>query len=442
LREKASTVPEGTWVRGWGYDHSKLAENRHPTRADLDEAVPNHPVMLTRACAHISVHNSKSLELGGITDDTPSPEGGVIGKENGRANGVMYENAHMDMMKIALPREDELRVALTRANEHFISEGITQIHDLGGYGHIQLDVMRSMSEAGELDVKIYSIFFSFIDSLGFIDGFINKGNSDELNSAKFQTGTVKLMIDGSSSGPTAATLEPYTSNPNDWGIMTMEQDQINDYVLRAHKAGYRVTCHAVGDKAVTAIVEALEKALAAHPTENRRHRIEHCAIINEDLLARIKKLGVVPVPQPAFLYEFGDGYMRNYGEKRVSNMFACKSYFDNDVICAGSSDCPVTFSNPLHGMHLAVNRVTQSGQAISQNQRISIEQALRMFTYNGAYAVFQEEHKGSIEVGKVADLTMLSESLFDCAADKLRDIKVEMTMIDGKIVYTDFSCTK
>jgi predicted amidohydrolase YtcJ len=245
------------------------------------------------------------------------------------------------------------------------------------------------------------------------------------------------MIDGSSSGPTAATLEPYTSNPNDCGIMTMEQDQIDDYVMRAHKAGYRVTSHAVGDKAVTAIVEALEKALAAHPTENRRHRIEHCAIINSDLLARIKKLGVVPVPQPAFLYEFGDGYMRNYGEKRVSNMFACKSYFDNDVICAGSSDCPVTFSNPLHGMHLAVNRVTQSGQAISQNQRITIEQALRMFTYNGAYAVFQEDRKGSIEVGKVADLAVLSESLLDCASEKIRDIIVELTMIDGKIVYTN-----
>jgi len=438
LSEKAKTVPKGTWVRGWGYDQSKLAENRHPTKDDLDEAVPDHPVILVRACAHISVHNSKSLELGGVTDSTPSPEGGIIGKEEGRLNGVMFENAHMDMMKTALPSEEELRNAVAKANKILISEGITQLHDSGGYGRIQVDVMKKMSESGEIDLKIYNFFFSFIDNLEYIDGYIKKGYkecSKELNSAKFKIGPIKLMIDGSSSGPTAATLEPYTSNPNDSGIMTMEQDQIDDYVMRAHKAGYQMTCHAVGDKAVTAILDALEKALAAHPAEDRRHRIEHCAIINADLLARIKKLGVVPVPQPIFLYEFGDGYMRNYGEKRVSNMFACKSYFDNEIIAAGSSDCPITFSNPLLGMHLAVNRITQSGQAISQNQRVTIEQALRMFTYNGSYACFEESRKGSIEAGKAADLVVLSESLLDCEPDKIRDIKVEMTMIDGKIVY-------
>jgi len=435
LSEKAKTVPKGTWVRGWGYDQSKLAENRHPTKQDLDEAVPDHPVILVRTCAHISVHNSKSLALGGITDNTPSPDGGIIGKDNGKLNGVMFENAHMDMLKTALPAEDELRHAVTKANELLISEGITQIHDAGGYGQIQVDVMRTMSERGEIDVKIYNFFFSFIDNLSYVDGYIKKGYNTEMDSAKFKIGPVKLMIDGSSSGPTAATLEPYTSNPSDSGIMTMEQEQIDDYVLRAHKAGYQITCHAVGDKAVTAIIDAIEKALLAHPAENRRHRIEHCAIINSELLARIKKLGIVPVPQPVFLYEFGDGYVKNYGETRVSNMFACKSYFDNDIICAGSSDCPITFSNPLLGIHLAVNRITQSGQAISQNQRVSVEQALRMFTYNGAYSCFQEDRKGSIEVGKAADLVVLSESLLDCELDKLRNIKVDMTLIDGEIVY-------
>ena len=435
LREKAKTVPKGAWVRAWGYDHSKLAENRHPTKYDLDEAVPEHPVILSRTCAHISVHNSKSLELAGITDSTPSPEGGVIDKDDGKVNGVMFENAHMDMLKIALPKEEELRQAMINANKVFVSEGITQIHDAGGYGQIQVDVMREMSENNEIDVKIYNFFFSFTDNLNFINGYIEKGYSTDMDSANFKIGPIKLMIDGSSSGPTAATLEPYTSNPDDCGIMTMEQEQIDEYVLRAHKAGYQMTCHAVGDKAVTSILDALEKAFLAFPAENRRHRVEHCAIINDELLARIKKLGVVPVPQPVFLYEFGDGYMRNYGEKRVSNMFACKSYFDAGVICAGSSDCPVTFSNPLLGIHLAVNRVTQSGQAISQNQRVSIEQALRMFTYNGAYSCFQENRKGSIEAGKVADLVVLSESLLDCDVDKIKDIKVEMTMIDGRIVY-------
>lgn len=435
IREKAKTAPKGTWIRGWGYDHSKLAENRHPTKDDLDDATSEHPVILTRTCAHISTHNSMSLAKAGITDETPSPEGGVIGKENGKLTGVMFENAHMNMMKAALPTEDELKLGFEKANELLISEGITQVHDSGGYGDIQMKVMKAMSDSGEINVKVYAMLFSFIDNLKYVDSYISKPYSEDENTEKFRIGPAKLMIDGSSSGPTAATLEPYTSNPNDNGLMTMKQEQIDDYVLRTHKAGYQVTCHAVGDRAVSAIVTALERAMEALPAQNRRHRIEHCAMINADLLARIKRLGVVPVPQPIFLYEFGDGYMRNYGEERVSSMFACKSYFDNDIICAGSSDCPITFSNPLLGMHLAVNRVTQSGQAISQGQKVTVAQALRMFTYNGSYSAFEENTKGSIEAGKAADLVILSDSLMDCDPTAIKDLKVDMTMIDGKVVY-------
>jgi predicted amidohydrolase YtcJ len=292
-----------------------------------------------------------------------------------------------------------------------------------------------MSESGQIEVKIYAMVFSFIDNLDFVSSYTDKPYSAEGDTEAFRIGPVKLMIDGSSSGPTAATIEPYTSNPNDNGLMTMEQEQIDAYILKAHKAGYQCTCHAVGDRAVTAIVTALERAMEAVPAKDRRHRIEHCAMINPDLLARIKRLDVVPIPQPIFLYEFGDGYVRNYGEERVDNMFTCKTYFDNNIICAGSSDCPVTFSNPLLGMHLAVNRVTQSGQAISQGQKVTVEQALRMFTYNGAYASFEEDRKGSIEAGKVADLVILSDSLLDCDPSAIKNLKVDMTMIDGKIVY-------
>ena len=435
IRKKAETTPKGTWIRGWGYDHTKLAENRHPTKYDLDDATVDHPVILTRTCAHISVHNSRSLAIAGIKDDTPSPEGGVIGKTDGKLNGIMFENAHMLMMKSALPSKDELRMAFKTANKLLISEGITQVHDSGGFGDIQMNIMREMSKNGEIDIKIYAMCFSFIDNLDYINAYIKKGYSTEDDTGRLRLGPVKIMIDGSSSGPTAATIEPYTSNPEDRGIMTMEPDRIDDYILRAHKAGFQVTCHAVGDRAVTAIVDAIEKAMAAYPAENRRHRIEHCAMINSDLLARIKKLGIVPVPQPIFLYEFGDGYIRNYGNERVDNMFACKSYIDNGIIAAGSSDCPITFSSPLFGMHLAVNRVTQSGQAISENQKISVSEALRMYTYNGSYAAFEENKKGSLEPGKAADLVVLSQSPLDCKPENIRDIKVEMTIIDGEIVY-------
>ena len=243
------------------------------------------------------------------------------------------------------------------------------------------------------------------------------------------------MIDGSSSGPTAATLEPYTSNPDFSGILSMEPEAVDDIILRAHERGHQVTTHAVGDRAVDLISSAIEKAIKAHPREDHRHRIEHCAMVNDALLGRIEKVKILPVPQPIFLYEFGDGYLRNYGKDRTNRMFTCKSFIDRGILAAGSSDCPITFSNPLMGIHLAVNRVTQSGAKISQEERISKMEALKMFTYNGAYASFEEELKGSLEVGKVADIVILSEDFTRCSDDRIKDIKVDMTMVDGKIVY-------
>ena len=438
VKEKAKTTPKGVWIRGWGYDHSKLAENRHPTKDDLDDAAPDHPVVIARACSHISANNSMSLKLAGIADDTPNPDGGVIGREDGTPNGVMFETAHMKMVEASLPSAEELRQAFRKANELLISQGITQIHDAGGYGPAQMGVMREMMASGEIDVKVYAMLFSFIGNLDFIDSYIKKGYAADDAGAKFRIGPVKIMIDGSSSGPTAATIEPYTSNPNDSGIMAMTQSVIDDYVLRAHKAGFQVTAHAVGDRAVTAMVDAIEKAMAAYPAEGRRHRIEHCAMINPELLRRIKELGIVPVAQPVFLYEFGDGYLRNYGKERVDTMFACRSFLDNGIVCAGSSDCPVTFSDPILGMHMAVNRTTQTGQAISQRQRVSITEALRMYTYNGACAAFEENRKGSIEKGKAADLTVLSHSLLKHDPERIKDIQVDMTVIDGKMVYSRY----
>lgn len=243
------------------------------------------------------------------------------------------------------------------------------------------------------------------------------------------------MIDGSSSGPTAATLEPYAVNPRNSGILSMTQEQVDDIIIKSHSLGWQVTSHAVGDRAVTMIVDAIEKALIRYPRKDHRHRIEHCAMINDNLLQRIKKLGIIPIPNPIFLYEFGDGYMVNYGKERAYKMFANKSYIEKGIIAAGSSDCPITFSNPLLNIHLAVNRETQKGQIINPDERITTKQALRIFTANGAYASFDEDIKGSIQVGKLADLVVLSESLLDVPPEKIKDISVDMTIIDGKIVY-------
>ncbi|MBR0598174.1 amidohydrolase [Sinanaerobacter chloroacetimidivorans] len=435
IKEAAKVTPKGQWIRGWGYDHSKLTEKRHPNRYDLDEAAPEHPVILTRVCAHISAHNSLSLKTAGIADDASDPEGGVMDREHGRINGVMRENAHMQILKTSQLSREELIHAMSAANDILIREGITSVHDSGGYGAVQMSAIQDAVKEKKLRLRLYAMIFSFVENLSFVEEYIHMGLHTGFGDDHFRLGPVKVMIDGSSSGPTAATIEPYCSNPGDSGILSMTQEQVDDIIIRAHKAGWQVTSHAVGDKAVTMIVSAIEKALQQFPRENHRHRIEHCAMINDELLDRIKKTGIIPIPNPIFLYEFGDGYMVNYGKERAYRMFPNKSYFDRGILAAGSSDSPITFSNPILNMHLAVNRETQTGQMINLKERISVKEALRMFTYHGAYASFEEDRKGSIEAGKLADLVLLSDDLLKVSSDRIKEITVDMTIIDGDIVY-------
>lgn len=436
VKEAVANTPKGQWIRGWGYDHSKLIEKRHPNRWDLDEVAPDNPVILTRVCAHISAHNSKSIELGGIDDNTPDPQGGVMDRKDGLLTGVMRENAHMKMLESSQPGYEELLKALGIANDILISQGITSVHDSGGYGRAQMRAMQDAIACGQLKIRMYAMIFSFIENLKFIDDYLKIGMHTAFGDERFKLGPIKLMIDGSSSGPTAATLEPYKSNPKDCGLMTMTQEEIDAVIIEAHKSGWQVTSHAVGDRAVTMIINSIEKALQKYPSEKARHRIEHCAMINNELLDRIKSLNIVPISNPIFLYEFGDGYLVNYGEERAYRMFANKSYVNKGIIAAGSSDSPITFSNPILNMHLAVNRTTQSGNLINESERVTILEALKMFTYNGAYASFEEDVKGTIEVGKLADLVVLSDSLLDTPNDKVRDLNVDLTMIDGEIVYS------
>ncbi len=434
IRAEAAKTPKGEWVRGWGLNEAKLAEKRLPTCHELDEATREHPVMITRACYHVSVNNSMALRQGGIDDHTPSPEGGLIEKADGHVTGVLKESAHNQLLKIAMPSEEMLEEALSQASEELVKQGITSVHVAGCYGYPQMRAMQRGVRNGKIKNRIYAILFTFIDCEQFIEDYMKCGIVTGFGDERFRIGPAKLMIDGSTSAPTAAMFEPYESRPGDTGILCYTPEQVEAMMIKANRAGYQCTVHAVGDRAVDVMVTAIEKALADTPREDHRHRIEHCGFINEELAERIRKLGIVVVPQPGFFYEFGDGYVVNYG-KRIDSMFPCRTWFDKGVVAAGSSDCPVTYSDPLFGIYEAVNRVTISGQRVSQSQRISVKEALRMYTYNGAYASFEEKLKGSIEVGKLADLVILSRDPYETPDEELKDIRVERTVLDGEDVY-------
>lgn len=435
LKKKADETPRGQWVRAWGFNELKIKEQRYLTRQELDEVSLDHPILIVRTCAHISIANSRALELAHIDGNTPDPEGGKIARDdNGIPTGVLIETAHMHMFETAKFQEEELRQALSLASEDFISAGITSVHDAGGYGPDNLRVMQQAVQSGDVKVRIYAMVCALHQSETFVAKMIASGVTTGLGDERFKVGPAKVFTDGSSTGPTVATRQPYTSNPDDYGILYYSQEKLNDILGKAHKKGFQITAHAQGDRAIEMVLNCIEAALDQHPRDDHRHRIEHAGITMPDLLDRMKKLGVIPIPNPPFFYEFGDSYLINYGE-RVHHMYPVRDYIDNGVVSAAGSDCPVTHFDPLLGIHVAVNRKSQSGREVGSTQRITVLEAIKLYTWNGAYASFEEDIKGSIEVGKLADLVVLSEPILDVPETRIKDLNVQMTVIDGEIVY-------
>ena len=435
LKEKVEQTPKEQWVRAWGFNDTKVVEQRFLTKEELDEVSKEHPILVARACGHISMANSQALELAGIKESSPDPQGGKIGRdESGVTTGVLFEAAHMNIFEVAKFTDEEMSEALASASEDLVSAGITSVHDAGGYGADNLRVMQEAVRAGEVKTRIYAMICALNKSQEFVEDFLKCGVVTGLGDKKFMVGPAKVFTDGSSSGPTVGTREAYTSDPNDFGILYYSQEELNDILGRAHEKGFQITAHAQGDRAIEMTLDCIEFALEKHPREDHRHRIEHAGLTMPDLLERMKNMGVIPIPNPAFFHEFGDGYIKNYGD-RVKHMYPARDFIDAEMIVAAGSDSPVTSYDPLLGIHVAVNRKSQSGKDIGPNQRVSVTEAIRLFTWNGAYASFEEDIKGSVEPGKLADLVVLSEEILSVPEEQIKDVEIELTMIDGEVVF-------
>jgi predicted amidohydrolase YtcJ len=434
IRERASRTPPGTWIRAHGYDHTRLAEQRHPSRWDLDEAAPDHPVIVVRTCVHIAAANSKALERAGIGDETPDPPGGRYERSDGRNAGLAIDAAIGPLLAASGYSRAEFKEALKLANEDFLRAGITSCHDAGAMSDQQIPALLECVRESSIDVRVYFMVWL---ALGIKQGldYLNTGLFTGFGDDRLRLGPFKIMTDGASSGPTAATRHPYTSMPCSCGILYYEQDELNELVERAHTAGFQVTAHTVGDRAIEMMLNAYERVLVKHPRDDHRHRLEHCAICPPDLVERIARLGVVPVLQPAFFWEFGDGYQRNYGLERTGQMFPARSLMDVGVTVVGSSDTPVTDHRPLFGIQEALTRATMDGSTGGEGETIDLAEAIRMYTVNGAYASFDEHLKGSLEAGRLADLTVLDGSISDTPVEEISSIPVRATMIDGRWRY-------
>ncbi|MBP1764060.1 MAG: nfdA 1 [Firmicutes bacterium] len=440
IKAEVAKKKKGEWIKLWGYDQNKVAEKRHVTIEDLDAVAPDNPVQCMRTCGHLGIYNTLGLAAGGIhgPEDAAKFEKDQVVVENGKLNGMTKEQANFFLWSKVVYTDEEMRQALKKSNDLLLKSGVTSVHDPGACDAQSYGIMQTACMDREFKPRVYAMLHSIFGkpySMKDCDHFLGLGLHSGFGNDKFKLGTLKIMIDGGTSGPSCATREPYSHDPNLPGILTWTPDEVDAMIERVNDADCQMTAHAVGDLAVEMMIHGYEKALAKHPREDHRHRIEHCGITDEDLIARMAAMNIIPVSNPAFMTINGSDYHRYYGD-RVDYMFAARSYIDAGLRPVIGSDAPTADESVMRGLDGTVNRIDRkTGEVVGAKQKISMQEALRLYTINGAYASYEDAIKGSIEVGKLADLVILSEDIMTYPPEKVMDIQVDMTMIDGEVVY-------
>ena len=435
LRAKARETPPGTWVEGYFFDDTKVKDKRQLNVHDLDEVSRDHPVAVQHRGGHTSYYNSKALEMAGITKNTPNPAGGTFDRdENGDLNGRVTDRARGAISRVGnratVPGDQKLqrdRDGLAYISKQFVRYGLTSVHHEGG----DLFALQQVRARGELLHRVsYEATGNVLEAMmtsgiatGFGDEWIRFGATSE------------HTVDGSFSERTMALSVPYPgSNPPYKGNVTETQDELNAWIERVHRAGIQANCHANGDVAIDMVLTAVERAQRLSPRADARPKITHCTLVNDDLLRRLKATGTVPAVFTTYAYYNPDKF-RFYGEELMKRCMAFRSLLDAGVPAATGSDfSPGPFA-PLMGIQGMVTRTGWDGETWGANQRISVDEALRVNTLNGAYASREEAIKGSITPGKLADFVVLSEDLHTVDKEKIKDVQIVRTVVGGSTVY-------
>jgi predicted amidohydrolase YtcJ len=445
LKERAATQETETWVKGAGYDNNKLPDGRHPTCWDLDEASRDHFVYIRHTSGHMCVVNSRALELIGIGIDTPDPEGGhIVRDEKGEPTGLLQEKAQELVNEQFYPYSMEAIVdALQAANRVYLSEGITSQAEAGvGFlSDLELQAYWEAVHQGRLDIRSYLMISAekMMDINGGAEGTpfigLSHGIRTGWGNEMLRIGPMKMFFDGSLIGKTAAMNAGYVTEPENIGFYATPEEKIRDWIMRGHQSGWQLAIHAIGDRAISYILDCYEEADIQFPRSDRRHRIEHCGVVNPRIMDRIEKLGVIPVPQQHFIGELGDGFIASIGPERSRWCYPMRSFLDRGVPIPGSSDRFVVKGAPLLGIHDAVNQKTDSGKDYVPEERVTPEEAIRMYTLHSAYVSFEEDLKGSIEAGKLADLAVLGADPTTISPTEIAAIPVLGTVVGGKLLY-------
>ena len=435
LRTRARETAPGTWVEGYFFDDTKVKDNRQLNVHDLDKVSKDHPVAVHHRGGHTSFYNSKALEMADINKQTPNPPGGTFDRDaNGELNGRVTDRAKNVFTRVGKRRtftEEQAmqrdRDGLAYISKQFVRYGVTSVHHESG----NLLALQQVRANGDLKHRVsYESSGKVLEAM--IAGGIETGFGDEW--IRFGA-TSEHTVDGSFSERTMALSIPYPGmKPPYKGNITETQDDLNAWVERVHRAGIQINCHANGDVAIDMMLTAVERAQRVFPRTDARPKITHCTLINDDLVRRMKALGAVPAAFTSYAYYNSDKF-HFYGEELMKRCMAYRTLLDAGIVAAAGSDFSPGPFDPRMAIQGMVTRTGWDGQTWGANQRVSVEEALRINTINGAYNSHEEAIKGSITAGKLADFVVLSDDLFTVAKDKIKDIEIVRTVVGGNTVY-------
>ncbi len=432
LQKRANQTPPGQWVLGFKYDDTKTSEGRPLSLKDLDDAIPDHPVFVEHRGGHTAWVNSAALKVAKVDDKTPDPTGGKYDHDpaTGKLTGHMREKAK-EQFEALIPTDftrDDHREGVKLIAKMMTRTGITSVTDALGSPD-SLRAYQDAHESGDLLLRVYChIYHAYFDQMQ--SAGVRTGLGDEW----VRVGAQKVICDGSISERTARLSEPYVGRPNDFGILVTPEDQLYEISRKAHAAGWQLATHANGDVGIDITLKVYERLQKEMPRRDARFRLEHCTVINDSLVERIHALGAIPTPFSTYVYYHGEK-MKEYGPERLNHMFALRSFIDAGIRPTQASDYPPGPFEPMMALQSEVTRTDWKGNVWGPKQKITVEEAIRVGTLHGAYASYEENLKGSIEAGKLADLVVLGRDPFQVDPSELIKVPIERTMVGGKWVH-------
>ncbi len=437
LKDESKRRNEDEFIIAYNFSEEKFDNAILPTRWDIDKSCPNHPVFILRYDGHIGIANTKALKIAKLDEETIVPEGGEIRKDkNGKLTGVISEKAlNLIFSSISIPDDKLIKAAAIKASKYLAQRGLTSIHGVINADNRFKEDNRKTDEFSlyqSIQNNLWQDCYTFIETeypdrfIELSNFFVQKGKSDD----ELKIGGLKLYLDGSFGAKTACMFEPFTDAPEECGFCVIEEEDIYEKMKVAHNNSSQIIIHAIGDKANRIAVDLYKKLLTEFPRNDHRHRIEHASMLTSDVIRDMATYGIIASCQPPFITSEYNWIAKRIGEERCKYTYPMKSIVHAGVVLASGSDCPVEDPNPILGLHALVTR-----NSFVPEECLSIEEALKSYTINAAYAAFEETIKGTIEVGKYADLVILDKNPLNTPEDKIQEIRVMETIIRGKKVF-------